>query len=198
MPPPGLPHRVPCAAPSLARAGGGGRDGHRCGAHTLHAAHNPGQVRAEAALCGGGGAAVGFPPGQALAAASLERAAGAWLWNRWWLLVLMVWPCHGRGAGGRGLTGRDSRRPRPPAMHQIKCEGCAKSAGREFGYPYMLKSRKLAYDGRRALGGTGRAREGGWGAVGGCLARPASAGTARHMLHARARADAPLHHARHP
>jgi phosphoribosylaminoimidazole carboxylase len=35
-----------------------------------------------------------------------------------------------------------------PEFRQIKCEKCAASAGAAFGYPYMLKSKTLAYDGR--------------------------------------------------
>eukprot|EP00887_Chlorella_sp_A99_P006268 scaffold3.g6268.t1 len=35
-----------------------------------------------------------------------------------------------------------------PAFQQVRCRGCAEGAGRAFGYPYMLKSRTLAYDGR--------------------------------------------------
>ncbi|KAL4429623.1 hypothetical protein ABPG77_008672 [Micractinium sp. CCAP 211/92] len=35
-----------------------------------------------------------------------------------------------------------------PEFREIKCSKCAEGAGRSFGYPYMLKSKKLAYDGR--------------------------------------------------
>ncbi|GAB4822141.1 hypothetical protein N2152v2_009187 [Parachlorella kessleri] len=35
-----------------------------------------------------------------------------------------------------------------PEFRNIKCEKCAESAGRAFGYPFMLKSKTLAYDGR--------------------------------------------------
>lgn len=35
-----------------------------------------------------------------------------------------------------------------PEFREIKCSKCAEGAGRAFGYPYMLKSKTLAYDGR--------------------------------------------------
>ncbi|PSC69680.1 phosphoribosylaminoimidazole chloroplastic [Micractinium conductrix] len=35
-----------------------------------------------------------------------------------------------------------------PEYREIKCGKCAEGAGHAFGYPYMLKSKKLAYDGR--------------------------------------------------
>lgn len=35
-----------------------------------------------------------------------------------------------------------------PEYKEIKCASCAESAGREFGYPFMLKAKTLAYDGR--------------------------------------------------
>ncbi|EFN54406.1 hypothetical protein CHLNCDRAFT_24868 [Chlorella variabilis] len=35
-----------------------------------------------------------------------------------------------------------------PDFREIKCSKCAEGAGRAFGYPYMLKCKRLAYDGR--------------------------------------------------
>ena len=35
-----------------------------------------------------------------------------------------------------------------PEFREIKCSKCADAAGNEWGYPFMLKSKKLAYDGR--------------------------------------------------
>lgn len=35
-----------------------------------------------------------------------------------------------------------------PEYRKISCSKCSEAAGTAFGYPYMLKSRKLAYDGR--------------------------------------------------
>lgn len=35
-------------------------------------------------------------------------------------------------------------------FRQVRCAKCAEGAGRAFDYPYMLKSRTLAYDGRWA------------------------------------------------
>ncbi|KXZ55857.1 hypothetical protein GPECTOR_2g1408 [Gonium pectorale] len=35
-----------------------------------------------------------------------------------------------------------------PDFRNIKCRGCMEATGRSFGYPFMLKAKRLAYDGR--------------------------------------------------
>ncbi|EFJ50970.1 hypothetical protein VOLCADRAFT_88132 [Volvox carteri f. nagariensis] len=35
-----------------------------------------------------------------------------------------------------------------PQFRNIKCRGCMEGTGRAFGYPFMLKAKRLAYDGR--------------------------------------------------
>lgn len=55
-----------------------------------------------------------------------------------------------------------------PEFMEIKCAKCAASAGNKFGYPFMLKSKTLAYDGRgNAVVDSPEALEGAVAALGG-------------------------------